>query len=64
MPSCLRCAEWMSWQAAQDAEAQKAAKTEQSRGIGSILNSRAESTSGKLITKEVKRQAGLHVVLF
>ncbi|KAA0049021.1 ankyrin repeat and zinc finger domain-containing protein 1 [Cucumis melo var. makuwa] len=44
-------------QAAQDAEAQKAAKTEQSRGIGSILNSRAESTSGKLITKEELQMA-------
>lgn len=58
----------MSWQA-EAAESQKAVKVEQSRGIGSILNSRAESTSGKLITREVtiklfelnKQEAGLHV---
>lgn len=40
-----------------DAESQKAVKPEQSRGIGSILNSRAESTSGKLITKEMAQAA-------
>lgn len=53
---CLRRAEYMRWQA-EAAESQKAVKTEQSRGIGSILNSRAESTSGKVITKEVNPQA-------
>lgn len=42
----------MNWQA-QAAESQKAVKVEQSRAIGSVLNNRAESTSGKQITQEV-----------
>ncbi|KAG7028651.1 Ankyrin repeat and zinc finger domain-containing protein 1 [Cucurbita argyrosperma subsp. argyrosperma] len=42
---------------AEAAESQKAAKAEHGRGIGSILNTRAESTSGKLITKEMVQAA-------